>query len=158
MFLKCQPRWAKEWAAEGGGGLMEEWGWQQALAGSMSRAVHGITSQGRKWLMSLWQFVLPRNRVTPFAGDTLGLGMPLERESQLLPRSVSWANVLASQTLVEAQIIKWTIFDYCMIYYCSFVWGARLWFFRSAVYLLLCLKSLGTIMFIFLKTDFLSFL
>lgn len=41
--------------------------------------------------MSLWQFVLPRNRITLFAGDTLGLGMPLERESQPLPHSVSWA-------------------------------------------------------------------
>lgn len=41
--------------------------------------------------MSLWQFVLPRNRVTLFAGDTLGLGIPLERESQPLSHSVSWA-------------------------------------------------------------------
>lgn len=41
--------------------------------------------------MSLWHFVLPRNRITLFAGDTLGLGMPLERESQPLPHSVSWA-------------------------------------------------------------------
>lgn len=41
--------------------------------------------------MSPWQFVLPRSQITLFAGDTLGLGMPLERESQLLPHSVSWA-------------------------------------------------------------------
>lgn len=41
--------------------------------------------------MSLWQFVLPRNQITLFTGDTLGLGMPLERESQPLPHSVLWA-------------------------------------------------------------------
>lgn len=41
--------------------------------------------------MSLWQFVLPRNRVTLFAGDTLGLEISLERESQPLSHSVCWA-------------------------------------------------------------------
>lgn len=30
------------------------------------------------------RFVLPRNRITLSADDTLGLGMPLERESQPL--------------------------------------------------------------------------
>lgn len=57
--------------------------------------------------MSLWQFVLPRNQITLFAGDTLGLGMPLERESQPLPHSVlgKRSGQLAAQTLVETQII-----------------------------------------------------
>lgn len=88
-------------------------------------------------------------------GNASGKGVPAPASLCVLGKRRC---LLVSQTLVEAQIIKWTIVDCSMIYYCSFVQGVRVWFFRSAVYLPLCLKSLGTIMFIILKTGSLSFL
>jgi len=83
--------------------------------------------------MSLWQFVLPRNQVTLFADDTWGLGMPLERESQPLPHSVSWARgggFSGPRLWLEHELLfELLLFGWSMNYYCSFVSGARVWFF-----------------------------